>query len=240
MGKLDNKIAIVTGGTKGIGLATSIKLAEEGAIVYACARNKLDFNNPNIIYHELDVVDRLSIKRLYNEITSKHNKVDILVNNAGIMKDRTTKKMSDEEFDSVIDINIKGTFNMVRMFGPLMQEKGYGSIINLSSFVAKQGNIGQANYVASKAAIEAMTKCWAKEFSVHGENVRVNAVAPGVVLTDIFKNTPKEIVDGFSSKTCLKRLGTVEEVANVICFLSSDDASYITGAVIDVNGGISL
>lgn len=240
MGRLDGKIAIVTGGTKGIGLATVEKMAQEGAIVYACARHQKDFNNPNIIYHELDVTSNESCKKLYNDVTNTYGRVDILVNNAGVMKDRTTKKMSDEEFDYVINTNIKGTFNMVRLFGPLMQQNSYGSIINLSSFVAKNGNIGQANYVASKAAIEGMTKCWAKEFTIHGENVRINCVAPGVIYTDIFENTPIEIVESFAQKTCLKRLGNPEEIANVITFLSSDEASYITGSVIDVNGGMSL
>ena len=237
---LKDKIAIVTGGTKGIGLATVEKLASEGAIVYACARSKKDFDNPNIIYHGLDITNRDSVQKLYDDIVEKHGRVDVLVNNAGIMKDRTTKKMTDEEFDSVIDTNIKGTFNMVRLFGPLMQSNGYGSIINLSSFVASQGNIGQANYVASKAAIEGMSKCWAKEFAMHGENVRVNCVAPGVVLTDIFKDTPQNIIDGFASKTMLKRLAEPEEIANVIVFLASDKSSYITGTVISVDGGIKL
>ena len=240
MGKFDGKIAIVTGGTKGIGLATVNKLASEGAVVFACARNSIEFDNSNIFYHELNIANIESCKKLYDDIVSEYGKVDILVNNAGIMKDRTTKKMSNEEFDSVINVNIKGAFNMVKLFGPLMQSNNYGSIINLSSFVAKDGNIGQANYVASKCAIEGMTKCWAKELAIHGENVRVNAIAPGVILTDIFNNTPKEIVNGFAEKTILKRLGTPEEIANVICFLASGDSSYITGSVISVDGGIKL
>lgn len=237
MKRLENKIAIVTGGTKGIGLATVKKMAQEGAIVYACARHPKTFDNPKIIFHELDVVDNGSCKKLYDDIVSKHGRIDILINNAGIMKDRTTKKMSDEEFDSVLNTNVKGTFNMVRIFGPLMQEKKYGSIVNISSFVVKNGNIGQANYIASKLSIEGMTKCWAKEFTIHGENIRVNAVEPGIVLTDIFNSTPKEIIDSFSSKTILKRLASPEEIANAIVFLASDEASYITGTVLDVSGG---
>lgn len=240
MKRLENKIAIVTGGTKGIGLATVEKMAQEGAIVYACARHKKEFDNPNIIYHKLDVSNNESCKKLFDDVCNKHGKIDILVNNAGIMQDRTTKKMTDDEFNRIIEVNINGTFNMVRLFGPLMQKNNYGSIINLSSFVAKNGNIGQANYVASKCAIEGMTKCWAKELTIHGENVRVNVIAPGVIYTNIFENTSKDIVESYSKKACLKRLGEPIEIANVICFLASDEASYITGSIIDVNGGLII
>lgn len=240
MGVLDGKIAIVTGGTRGIGLCTCEKLANEGAIVFACARNAKEFHNDHIIFHKLDISDRNSVKELYNDVVNRFGYIDILINNAGIMKDRTTKNMSYEEFDDVIDTNVKGTFNMVKLFGPEMQKRGSGSIINITSFVSKNGNIGQANYVASKAAIEGMSKCWAKEFTTHGENVRVNCVSPGVVLTDIFNNTPIDIVDGFKGKTAFKRLATVDDIANVILFLCKEESSYITGTTIDVDGNIQL
>ena len=238
MDLLKDKVAVISGGTKGIGLAIANLFKQEGATVIIGARNKneeLDFD-----YHSLDIADRESCREFYDYVVDKYGKVDVLVNNAGIMKDRTTAKMSDEEFDDVVDVNLVGTFNMVRLFGPLMQSNGYGSIINFSSFVASSGNIGQANYVASKAAIEGMTKCWAKEFARKGENVRVNAIAPGVILTDIFNNTPKDIVDGFAAKTVLKRLGEPEEIAKAVLFLASDMSSYVTATVLHADGGIVL
>lgn len=233
---LKDKVVVITGGTKGIGLATAKLFLQEGANVVVGARKK-DNLNEGIDYHVLDISNNDSCIDFFNYVIDKYKRIDVLVNNAGIMKDRTTKKMSDDEFDSVINVNLKGTFNMVRLIGPHMQQNNYGSIVNVSSFVAKNGNIGQANYVASKAAVEGMTKCWAKEFSCHGENVRVNAIAPGIVITDIFDNTPKEIVESFSQKTCLKRFGKVEEIANVILFLASNLSSYITGTTIHVDGG---
>ena len=240
MKKLEGKIAIVTGGTKGIGLAVTKLFLAEGATVIACSRNKNDLDIDGVDYQKLDVSNADFCKKVVDYVVSKYGRIDILVNNAGIMKDRTTAKMTDDEFNSVINVNLNGTFNMTRLVGPIMQKNSYGSIINLSSFVASSGNIGQANYVASKAGIEGMTKCWAREFARHGENVRVNAVEPGVILTDIFKDTPKEIVDSFAEKTALKRLGKPEEIAKVILFLASDDSSYVTGSIISVDGGIKI
>lgn len=240
MKRLQDKVAIVTGGTKGIGLAVSKLFVEEGAKVIACSRNKNDFEVDGAEYFQLDVSDESSCNKAVDYVFRKYGKIDILINNAGIMRDRTTAKMSNEEFDSVINTNLKGTFNMTRLVGPIMQKAGYGSIVNVSSFVASCGNIGQANYAASKAGIEGMTKCWAKEFARHGENVRINAIEPGVILTDIFNNTPKEIIDSFAAKTLLKRLAKPEEIAKAILFFASDDSSYVTGAVLPADGGIVL
>lgn len=240
MERFTDKVVIITGGTKGIGLVTAKLFIEEGATVVVTSRERHGFNIEGATFISCDISNNNNVNELVDKVLKKYGRVDILVNNAGIMKDRTTTKMTDEEFDIVMNTNVRGTFNMVRAVGPLMQKNGYGSIVNLSSFVARQGNIGQANYVASKSAIEGMTKCWAREFARHGENVRVNAVAPGVVLTDIFDNTPKDIVDTFASKTMLKRLAKPEEIANVVLFLASDQASYITGSIIPVDGGIIL
>lgn len=237
---LKNKVVVITGGTKGIGLATAKLFAKEGAFVIVGARNKVEFNSPNIDFHQLDVTSVDSCRSFYDYVIQKYKKIDVLVNNSGILRDRTTRKMTDEEFNSVIDTNLKGTFNMTRLIGPHMQDNNYGSIINLSSCVAKEGWFGQANYVASKTGIEGMTKVWAKEFASHGENVRVNAVAPGPISTEILSELPKERLEFLGEKTILGRLGTVEEIANVIVFLASDLSSYITGSIIDVNGGINI
>lgn len=240
MNVLKDKVVVLTGGSQGIGHETAIDMANKGAIVYACSRRETSFDLDNVIYHQLDVTDEQSCEKLFNDVLSKHGKVDVLVANAGITKDSMTRKMSSEDFDSVINTNLKGIFNLVKYFGPQMESQGYGSIIAISSIVGEQGNIGQANYAASKAGIIGMCKSWAKEFSRKGAQVRVNVVAPGYILTDMVKSVPEDLLEKFSSQTMLKRLGKPEEIAKVVSFLASDDASYITGSVIDVNGGMRL
>lgn len=240
MNKLNGKVAIVTGGTAGIGLSTVKKLHEEGAIVYACARREAEFKDTNIFYHYVDVTDGESCKKLYEDVIEKHGKIDILVADAGITSDSLTVKMTDESFDRVIDTNLKGIFNLVRYIGPYMEQQGHGAIVAVSSIVGEYGNIGQANYAASKAGVIGMCKSWAKEFARKGAAVRVNVVAPGYILTDMLKTVPEHLLEKFAGQTMLKRLGQPEEIAEVISFLSSDAASYITGAVIDVNGGMRL
>jgi len=235
-----DKVVIITGGSQGIGYATALKMAEEGAIVYACARREKTFDHDNIHYHPLDVTDEDSCRKLFEDIMEKHGKIDVLVANAGITKDAMTRKMTGEDFDSVINTNLKGIFNLVRYFGPKMEEQGYGSIVAVSSVVGEQGNIGQANYAASKAGIIGMCKTWAKEFSRKGAQVRVNVIAPGYVLTDMVKSVPDDLLEKFAGQTMLKRLAEPEEIAEVITFIASEKASYITGAVIDVNGGMRL
>lgn len=237
---LDGKIAIVTGGTEGIGYETCLKLAEEGAIVYACARHEQSFDNKNVRYHFLDVTDADSCKTLVNDVIACHKRIDVLVANAGVTSDSLTIKMSDEMFDKVINTNLKGIFNVVKLVGPLMEKNNNGSIITISSIVGEYGNIGQANYAASKAGIIAMTKSWAKEFARKGANVRVNSVAPGYTLTKMLETVPENLLQKFADQTMLKRLGKPEEIANAILFLASDMASYITGTVLDVNGGMRL
>lgn len=237
---LKDKVAIITGASKGIGMATASKMAKEGAIVYACSRSRADHYDEHIIYHELDVTDPASCRKLFDDVTEKHGKIDILVCNAGITSDSMTVKMSSESFDSVIDTNLKGVFNLVKLVGPYMENQGFGSIVAVSSIVGEYGNIGQANYAASKAGIIGMCKSWAKEFSRKGAQVRVNVVAPGYILTDMVKTVREDLLEKFAQQTMLKRLGEPEEIAEVITFLSSDKASYITGAVIDVNGGMRL
>ena len=240
MGILDNKIAIVTGGTKGIGLEIVKSFAREGATVIVGARNEIAFEDRNIVFHHLDVSSFESCLKFYKYVTNNYDRIDILVGNAGITKDSLTKKMELDAFDAVINTNLKGIFNLTKLIGPKMEEQGFGSIVNISSIVGEYGNIGQANYAASKAGIIGMSKSWAKEFARKGANVRVNVVCPGYILTDMVKTVPQELLDKFSSQTMLKRLGMPNEVAEVVTFLASDKASYITGAVVDVNGGMRL
>lgn len=237
---MEKRIAIVTGGTSGIGLATVRKLADENTIVYACARREVEFSEENIIYHHLDVTDAESCKRLVEDVVNLYGRIDVLIADAGITSDALTVKMTDEQFDKVIDVNLKGVFNIVRYVGPLMEKQGKGSIVTVSSVVGEQGNIGQANYAATKGAVISMTKSWAKEFARKGADVRVNSVAPGYILTKMMETVPEHLLDQFASQTMLKRLGRPEEIAEVISFLASDAASYITGTVISANGGMRL
>lgn len=235
-----DKIAIITGGTSGIGLATAEKLAKGGAVVYSAARHEKEFDLPNIRFHFVDVTDSNSCKKLFDDVVEKHGRIDILIADAGITEDALTVKMTDDQFKHVIDVNVKGVFNIVRFVGPFMEKQGWGSIVTVSSVVGEQGNIGQINYSASKGAIISMTKTWAKEFSRKGANVRVNAVAPGYVMTKMMDTVPKELLDRFANQTMLKRLGNPEEIAEVIAFLASDAASYVTGTVLSANGGLRL
>jgi 3-oxoacyl-[acyl-carrier protein] reductase len=173
-------------------------------------------------------------------LTSKYERIDILVNNAGITRDAMTYKMTDEQWDLVMAVNLKGVFNLTRHIGPYMEKQGFGSIINISSVVAEFGNIGQANYAATKSAIYGLTKTWAKEFARKGAAVRVNAVSPGYTMTDILSTVPQDLLAKFAKQTMLGRLGQPDEIAKAIVFLASDDASYITGHNLNVNGGMRL
>lgn len=240
MGKLDNKVAVITGAAKGIGKEIAIEFARQGAKVIAADIGALSYEEKNVFGYELDVTKIEDIKKFYEEVLTKFGKADILVNNAGITRDAMTRKMTEEQWDVVIDVNLKGVFNMTRLFGPLMELNEYGAIINISSIVGVFGNIGQANYAATKAGVLGLTKTWAKEFARKGANVRVNAIAPGYVMTDILKTVPQELLDKFAKMTMLGRLGQPEEIAKVALFLASEDASYITGQTINVNGGMRL
>jgi 3-oxoacyl-[acyl-carrier protein] reductase len=240
MGRLDNKVAVVTGGAKGLGQAIAEAFAREGATVIAADMGDLAYEAKNVFGYHLNVTDVQGIQKFYDEVVAKYGKVDILVNNAGITKDAMTRKMTDDQWNLVIDVNLKGVFNMTRLFGPLMETNGYGSIINISSVVGVFGNIGQANYAATKAGVLGLTMTWAKEFARKGANVRCNAIAPGYIMTDILKTIPQDLLDEFAKLTMLKRLGQPNEIANAALFLASDESSYVTGHTLNVNGGMRL
>ncbi|MCR3905864.1 MAG: beta-ketoacyl-ACP reductase [Tenericutes bacterium] len=240
MGRLDNKVAVITGGAKGIGQAIAIAFANEGATVIAADMSDLEYSEKNVFGYKLNVTDVEGVQKFYDDVVAKYGKVDILVNNAGITRDAMTRKMTDDQWNAVIDVNLKGVFNMTRLFGPLMETNQYGSIINISSVVGIFGNIGQANYAATKAGVIGLTMTWAKEFARKGANVRVNAIAPGYIMTDILKTVPQELLDSFAKMTMLGRLGQPEEIANAALFLASTESSYITGQTLNVNGGMRL
>ncbi len=238
--RLENKVALITGGTNGLGLEMVKLFASEGANVIALDLNDLNETIANVEFMQLNVADGEACKSVFDAVVSKYGKIDILVNNAGITRDGLTVKMTDEMWDLVMDVNLKGVFNLTRYVGPHMQANNAGSIINISSVVGEYGNIGQANYAATKAAVIGLTKTWAKEFARKGENVRVNAIAPGYIMTDILKTVPQDLLDQFANMTMLKRLGQPEEIAKAALFLASDDASYVTGHTLSANGGMRL
>lgn len=236
--RLEGKIAVITGAAQGLGLAMAERFMAEGAKVIGV--DMQEKTHDQIDFRVLNVTNSEDVKAFYEAIIQDYGQIDILVNNAGITRDAMTKKMTDEEWNLVIDVNLKGVFNLTRLIGPQMNQKGAGSIINISSVVGVYGNIGQANYAATKAGVIGLSKTWAKEFARKGENVRVNAIAPGYIMTDILKTVPQDLLDQFAGLTMLKRLGEPEEIANVALFLASDESSYITGQVIEANGGMRL
>ncbi|WP_426348799.1 beta-ketoacyl-ACP reductase [Alloiococcus sp. CFN-8] len=238
--RLKDKVAIITGGARGLGQSMAELFATEGAKVIACDMGEMTYSHEGVEGYSLNVTDGEACKKFFDYVMDKYKRIDILVNNAGITRDALTRKMSDEQFDMVINVNLKGVFNLTRHVGPAMQQQGNGSIINISSIVGEYGNIGQANYAATKAGVIGMTKSWAKEFSMKGAQVRVNSIAPGYTMTDILKTVPQDLLDSFAKQTMLGRLGQPEEIAKAALFLASDESSYITGHTLSVNGGMRL
>lgn len=238
--RLENKVAVITGGARGLGEAMAELFAREGAKVVAADMSELAYSNPNVEGYILNVADSEACKKFFDYVVDKYGRIDILVNNAGITRDTMTRKMTDEQWNIVIDVNLKGVFNLTRYIGPHMQTLGGGSIINISSVVGEFGNIGQANYAATKSGVIGLTKTWAKEFAMKNGNVRVNAIAPGYTMTDILKTVPQDLLDSFAKQTMLGRLGQPEEIAHAALFLASDEASYVTGHTLSVNGGMRL
>lgn len=249
MNRMNEKVALITGGAAGIGLKAAQMFAEEGATVYALdvsdkalgalAEVKLaDGAKGKIIGKKLDVSNAADVDKAVEEIYAAHGKIDCLVNNAGITADGTLLKMTEEAFDRVIKVNLKGVFLMSKAVAAKMAAAGSGSIVNTSSIVGVQGNFGQTNYAAAKAGVIGMTYTWAKELGRKG--VRVNAVAPGYTWTDMLATVPEKVIKMLEEKTPMQRLGQPEEIAKAYLFLASDESSYITGQVIGVDGGLKL
>lgn len=243
--KLEGKIAMITGGSRGIGRETAVTFADAGAkVVVADLSEKEGEETVNLIsesggqafFAEMDVTNREQVEQVVSKVENKWKKIDILINNAGITRDAKALNMTEAEWDQVVETNLKGVFNCTQAVAPGMVEREYGRIVNSGSVVALYGNYGQTNYVASKAGVIGMTKVWAREFGPKG--VTVNAVAPGFIETEMTANVPDKIIERISDRTPLGRLGKPAEVAQTFLFLASDDASFINGSVITVDGGL--
>mgnify|MGYP000613183507 FL=1 len=249
--RLKDKVCIITGAASGIGKAATLLFLKEGAKVAACDVSEQALENLKIKAeseglseglktYKLDVTDREAIANVVKDIVDTFGRIDVLVNNAGITRDQLLVRMSEEDWDAVINVNLKGVFNMTQAVVPQMIKQNKGSIINTSSVVGIYGNIGQTNYAATKAGVIGMTKTWAKELARKGAQVRVNAVAPGFIKTPMTEKIPQKIVDRVVERIPLGRFGEPEEVARVYLFLASDESNYITGQVIGVDGGLTL
>ena len=249
--RLKDKVCLITGGAAGIGKATAVKFAAEGAKVVICDVNEEAGQataaqlGPDAAFYKVNVADRQAVQAWVDDVVAHYGRVDVLVNNAGIVRDnqlvrfkdgQLVKQMPEAEFDLVIAINLKGVFNCAQAVVPHMIKQGGGVILNASSVVGLDGNFGQTNYVATKAGVIGMTKVWAREFGKY--HIRVNAVAPGFTATEILTAMPEKVLEGMVARTPLGRMGLPEDIANAYLFLASDEASFISGAVLRVDGGL--
>lgn len=251
--RLKDKVCLITGGAAGIGKVTSQRFIEEGAVVVICDVNQeagealVADLGANASFSIVNVADRAEVQAWVDGVVERFGRVDVLINNAGITRDamfvkvkdgQLVKQMEEVAFDQVMDVNLKGVFNCAQAVAPTMIKQGSGVIINSSSVVGLYGNIGQTNYVATKAGVIGFTKVWARELGRY--NIRVNAVAPGFIMTEMVKKMPEDVLAGMRSRTPLGRLGEPVEIANTFVWLSSDEASYVHGATISVDGGIVI
>jgi 3-oxoacyl-[acyl-carrier protein] reductase len=245
--RLQGKVAIITGSARGIGKSTAVKFAKEGAKVVIAdivieqvneTVEELKAIGYEAIGIKVDVTNREDVENMIKSTVDSLGKLDCIVNNAGITADSTLLKMTEEDWDRVINVNLKGVFNCGQAAAKVMAEQGFGVILNASSVVGVYGNFGQTNYAATKWGVIGMTKTWAKELGKKG--VRVNAVAPGFILTPMVQKMPEKVLEMMKDKAVLKSLGSPEDVANAYAFLASEEARFITGAVLNVDGGVVL
>ncbi len=249
--RLKDKVCIITGGAQGIGLATAQRFLDEGAIVALCdlrqdaveaalarLRATRSGREGRVEGFAVDVTRRPQVDSMVARIKASFGRIDALVNNAGITLDARLAKMTDDQFDKVIEVNLKGTYHCAQAVLETMVEQGSGSITNASSVVGIYGNFGQSNYAASKFGVIGLAKTWARELGPKG--IRCNAVAPGFIATPILHTIPDKVMAQMTERVPLRRLGRPEEIASVYAFLASDEASYVNGAVIEVAGGLTV
>lgn len=245
--RLTHKVSIITGAAQGIGLATALKFAQEGAIVVVCdvkpsavdaAVAQCQALGATALGLVVDVTQRPMVDGMVKTVLEKFGRIDVLVNNAGITQDARLQKMTLEQFDRVIDVNLRGVFHCAQAVSDTMVAQGSGVILNASSVVGIYGNYGQTNYAATKFGVIGFTKTWARELGPKG--IRVNAVAPGFIATPILGSIPEKMMQEMVQRIPLKRMGQPEDIANVYAFLASDEAAYVNGAVIEVSGGLTV
>ena len=252
--RVKNKVVIITGAGSGIGRATAVLFAKEGAKVVVTdvdekgGKETVDEivkilaedpdNKGDAFFAKLDTSNREQTRQVAKEVINKYGEIDVLINNAGIIQDALVTKMTEDQWDRVIDVDLKGPFQMVQAVVENMIEHKIGEIINVSSIVGVYGNIGQSNYAAAKAGLIGLTKTLAKELGKKG--IRVNAVAPGFIYTHMTASLPEKILEAMKEKTPLRRLGTPADVAYTLLFLASDEANFINGAIIPVDGGLII
>ena len=245
--RLLGKVSLITGAAQGIGLATALKFAREGAIVIVCdvkqaavdeAVKQCQALGAQALGFVVDVTQRDMVDATVKAVLDKFGRIDVLVNNAGITQDARLQKMTIEQFDRVIDVNLRGVFHCAQAVTDAMVAQGGGVILNASSVVGIYGNFGQTNYAATKFGVIGFTKTWSRELGPKG--IRVNAVAPGFIQTPILSTIPEKVIHEMTERVPLKRLGQPEDIANVYAFLASDEASYINGTVIEVAGGLTI
>lgn len=249
--RMKDKVVLVTGGATGIGKATALRFAEEGAKVAICDVNAalgqetVKLLGDEAMFHAVNVANREEVQNWIEAVAARHGRIDVLVNNAGVLRDgqlvrfkdgQVVGQMSEPDFDLVIAVNLKGVFNCAQAVTPVMSRQGGGVILNASSVVGLDANFGQTNYVATKFGVVGMTKVWARELGRYG--IRVNAVAPGFIATEMVTAMPQKMLDGMKSHTPLGRLGQPRDIANAYLFLASEEASFITGEVLRVDGGM--
>ena len=247
--RLKDRVCLITGGAAGIGKATALRFAEEGAKVVICdlaeEAGHQTAEQIGSTFYKVNVADRQEVQDWVDDVVEKFGRVDVLINNAGVLRDglfvkvkdgELVKQMSEADWDLVIDVNLKGTFNCAQAVSPYMIKQGGGVILNATSVVGLDGNFGQTNYVATKAGVIGMTKVWSRELGRH--KIRVNAVAPGFTLTEMVRQMPEKILEGMVAQTPLGRMGEPADIANAYLFLASDEASFISGVTLRVDGGI--
>ena len=249
--RMKDKVVLVTGGAAGIGKATALRFAEEGAKVVICDVNEttgqetLKELGPDASFFKINVANRQEVQKWVDDVITRYGRIDVMVCNAGILRDGQLVKvkegqligqMSEADFDLVISVNLKGVFNCAQAVAPQMIKQGGGVILNATSVVGLDGNFGQTNYVATKSGVIGMTKVWSRELGKFG--IRVNAVAPGFTATEMVTAMPEKVLEGMKSRTPLGRLGEPRDIANAYLFLASDEASFITGETLRVDGGI--
>ena len=247
MSRFKNKIAVITGGASGIGKAAVELFGVEGASVCIWDVNEVLGKELEILlsekglhtkFYKVNTANFQEVEKATAEIISATGRIDILINNAGITRDASLQKMTAEQWQQVMDVNLTGVFNCTKAISPFMIQNNYGRIINTSSIVGLYGNYGQTNYAATKAGIIGLTKTWARELGKY--NITVNAVAPGFIATDMIATIPEKVIAAMKEKVPLKKLGTAEDVANVYAFLASDEAQFVSGATISVDGGLTI